>query len=422
MEVTYAMPILDLISDAPSALTIALIDADDLRREEIAVVLAGFSGLVVREHASLPAELDELPLLLEQHHDVILIGIDSDAESAFDVVESLCASNSATVMVYTSQTSLDLAIRFMRAGAREFLTLPLLHATMADALERVSTCRTMTPQGKRTSKKVFVFLGAKGGCGVTTIASNFAVALAQESGEKTLLIDLGLPLGDAALNLGMAVEYSTANALEDSSRLDAKFLQSLLARHGSGLSVLPAPIEFSSHLATDEAIDKLLTMARQSFTYVVVDAGSRVDLRGTALFGESAIVYLITQVGVSELRNSNRLITQFFATRGRRLQIVLNRYTPHALLFDDQQITKALTRPALWKIPDDYATARRIHCKAIPIALEDTPISNVIRQMARTACGLPANPDKKKGFSFFGRKKDAWPGSRTLLEAEPVEV
>jgi Flp pilus assembly CpaE family ATPase len=145
-------------------------------------------------------------------------------------------------------------------------------------------------------------------------------------------------------------------------------------------------------------------------------------LRGTSLFGESAIVYLITQVGVSELRNSNRLITQFFVARGRKLQIVLNRYTPHALLFNDQQITKALTRPALWKIPDDYASARRIHNKTTPIALEDSPISKVIHQIARTACGLSADPEKKKGFSFFGEKKEPWPESRTLLEAEPEEV
>jgi pilus assembly protein CpaE len=427
MEVNRAMPnhdliSVDLISDAPSALSIALIDPDNLRRAEVAGILAGFPGTAVREHTSFPADLDDLPLMLEQHYDAILIGLDSDLEHAFDVVESLCASNSATVMVYTAQTSLDMAIRFMRAGAREFLTLPLLHATMADALERLSTRHAVTPQGRRTSKKLFVFLGAKGGCGVTTIASNFAVALAQESGEKTLLIDLGLPLGDAVLNLGMASEYSTANALEDSSRLDTNFLRSLLAKHGSGLSVLPAPNEFSSQLASEEAIDKLLTVARQSFAYVVVDAGSRVDLRGTSLFGESAIVYLITQVGVSELRNSNRLITHFFAARGRKLQIVLNRYTPHALLFNDQQITKALTRPALWKIPDDYATARRIRNTAAPVALEDSPISKVIHQMARTACGLPANPEKKKGFSFFGRKKEPWLESRTLLEAEPEEV
>jgi pilus assembly protein CpaE len=315
---------------------------------------------------------------------------------------------------------MEQAIRFMRAGAREFLTLPLLHAELDDALDRALTRRSAAPLGRRISKKQFVFMGAKGGCGVTTIASNFAVALAQESGEKTLLIDFGVPLGDAAINLGMAADYSTANAYENSSRLDANFLRSLLAIHSSGLSVLPAPGEFSPHQATGEAIDKLLTVARQSFVYVVVDAGSRVDLMDTSLFGESTIVYLITQVGITELRNSNRLITQFFAARGRKLQIVLNRYTPHALLFDEQQITKALTRPALWKIPDDYATARRTRSTATPIALEDTPISNVIRQMARTACGMSANPDKKKGFSLFGRKKDPWPG-RSLLEAAEQE-
>ncbi len=414
------MPIFDLTPDASSALSIALIDPDDLRREEVAGVLAGFSGMSVRKYVSFPDDLSDLPVMLERHHDAILIGLDSDPDRAFEVVEGLCADTAITLMVYTAQTSLDLAIRFMRAGAREFLTLPLLPAELADALERVSTRRLETPQSRKTPKKQFVFLGSKGGCGVTTLASNFAVALAQESGDRTLLIDLGLPLGDAALNLGMTAEYSTANAFEDSSRLDSNFLRSLLSRHGSGLSVLPGPNEFSTHLATKEGMDRLLAIARKSFVYVVVDAGSRVDLMDTSLFGESAIVYLITQVGVTELRNSNRLITQFFATRGQKLQIVLNRYMPHALLFDEQQITKALTRPAAWKIPDDYSTARRINNKATPIALEKTPISNVIRQMARTACGMSANPEKKKGFSFFGRKKDTLP-TRTVLQVAEQE-
>ncbi len=97
---------------------------------------------------------------------------------------------------------------------------------------------------------------------------------------------------------------------------------------------------------------------------------------------------------------------------------MLNRYTPHALLFDEQQITKALTRPAQWKIPDDYATARRIRSTATPIALEDSPISKVIRQMARTACGLPAEAEKK-GFSLFGRKKE--PADRIVLVASEPE-
>jgi pilus assembly protein CpaE len=101
------------------------------------------------------------------------------------------------------------------------------------------------------------------------------------------------------------------------------------------------------------------------------------------------------------MRNANRLITQFFSARGQKLQIVLNRFTPHALLFDEKQITKALTRPALWKIPDDFATAQRTASSATPVVLQDSPIARAIRQMARTACGLPPNPEKKKGFFLF---------------------
>lgn len=402
-----------------AALSIALIDPDEQRRKEVAESLAVFLGTAVREYSSFPPNIEDLPKMLERSYDAVLIGLDSDPESAFDVVEGLCAGNATTVMVYSAQTDLDLAIRFMRAGAREFLTLPLLRADIIGALARISIRRLPARHARKTPRKMFVFLGAKGGCGVTTIASNFAVALAQESGQRTLLIDFGLPLGDAALNLGMVTEYNTANAFQDFSRLDTNFLNSLLAKHSSGLSVLAGPGEFSPVEIPKEAIDKLLTVARRSFDYVVVDAGSRIDLRETALFDDSASLYLIAQVGVTELRNANRLISQFFSARSQKLQVVLNRYTPHALLFDERQIDKALTRPADWKVPDDFAAARRTRNTATPVAMEDSPISRVIRQMARTACGLPAVAEKKKGFSFF--RKNSSPAAKPLREPATEE-
>jgi len=244
------------LSDATGAvvLSIAVIDPDDHCRKEVAGALAGFLGITIREYSSFPADLEDLPQMLEKRYDVVLIGIDSDPEYAFDVVESICAHNSTAVMVYSSQTQLELAIRFMRAGAREFLTVPLLRADIVGALARASIRRSAGCHGKRAGRRLFVFLGSKGGCGVTTIASNFAVALAQESGQRTLLIDFGLPLGDAAINLGMVSEYSTANALHDSSRLDPNFLRSLLAKHSSGLSVLASPGEFSPVPATNGSV------------------------------------------------------------------------------------------------------------------------------------------------------------------------
>jgi pilus assembly protein CpaE len=345
-------------------------------------------------------------LLLPQP-DVVILDLDTDPEYTLELVESISSFAASTVMVFSKRSDLNMTVRSMRAGAREFLTLPVVQHDFASAIARAAVRRPGSMRALRTAGKVFAFLGTKGGCGVTTLASNFAVALAQESGRKTLLIDFGLPIGDAALNLGIAGEYSTANAFHDTARLDARFLASLLTTHSSELSVLPAPNELTDVDPPIEAIDKLLYVARQSFEFVVVDCGSRLDFKSSSLFDPASIIYLVAQVGVSELRNANRLITTLFASRDRRLQIVLNRFTPQSLLYDETLITKALTRDAQWRVPDDYATARRTQSMATPLVLQDVPIATAIRQMARHAADLPAQEEKKKGFSFFSKLRSS---------------
>jgi pilus assembly protein CpaE len=304
-------------------------------------------------------------------------------------------------MVYSRQTNSELLVRCMRAGAREFLTQPIASNTIAEALVRASVRRPTTRPPKKTAGKLLVFAGSKGGSGVTTIASNFAISLAQESGQNTLLLDLDLPLGDVALDLGIAAQFSTINALQNISRLDSNFLTQLLTKHSSGLSVLSAPDKYTPIHASDEAIEKLLAVARQDFDYVVIDAGSSVGSTYKALLEGAATVYLITQISISDLRNANRLISEFFTPHGPKLEIVLNRYTPNSLGIDEENITKALTLPATWKIPSDYHTVRRAQNTATPLALGDSSIAELIRQMARTACGLPAVPEKKKRFRLF---------------------
>jgi Flp pilus assembly CpaE family ATPase len=381
-------------------LSIALIGPDEDRRKAASTALAGCQGGEIREFSSYPPSLDDVPRLLEQHYDVIIIDLDSHPEYALELVESICANGMATVMVYSVKPDPELLVRCMRAGAREFLTLPFAQSTMAEALVRASARRPATRLPKKTGGRLLVFLGAKGGDGVTTLACNFAVSLAQESGQSTLLIDLDLPLGDAALNLGVVAEYSTINALQNSSRMDSSFLSRLLVKHSSGVSVLAAPGKFPQYEASNEAIDRLISVARQDFDNVVIDMGSRLDLMGTSLFKDGSTVYLVIQAGIAGLRNSNRLISQYFSTPVPKLEIVLNRFESRSIGVSEDQITKALTRPAQWKIPNDYNAVRRMQTTAIPLAMEDSPISRLIHQMARTACGLPATPEKRGGFSL----------------------
>jgi pilus assembly protein CpaE len=391
-------------------LSIVLIGPDAERRHAVTRALAKCAGSDICAFASYPPSLDDVPRLLDQHHDVIIIDLDSDPEYALDLVESIGAGGSATVMVYSAKPDPDLLVRCMRAGAREFLTLPLEPGVMEESLVRAAARRPVvrvTPPAsptshKKTNGKLLVLMGAKGGAGVTMLACNFAVALAQEPNQKTLLIDLDLPFGDAALNLGIISEFSTIDALQQSERLDGSFLSKLLFKHSSGVSVLAAPGRFQPYQPTNEGIDKLLSVARQAFDNVVVDVGARFDLTGTALFREASTIYLVTQAGIPELRNSNRLISQFFNAGGPQLEVVINRHETRLLGVSENDITKALTRPAHWKIPNDYASVRRMQIEASPLVLGDSAIARQIRQMARAATGQAEAEVKKKGFSFFG--------------------
>jgi Flp pilus assembly CpaE family ATPase len=364
-------------------LSIALIGPDTHQREAVAAELAKWPGAEVREFPAYPPSLEDVPRLLELAFDVILVDVDSDPEYAIRIVECICARDSATVMVYSSTPNQDLEAHCRRAGAREFLNPPYDQGNVAEALVRAAALgKSSNHDIRQNGGKLLVFFGAKGGSGTTTLACNYAVALAHESRQRTLLIDLGWPLGDGALNLGIAAEHSTEDALKDAEHLDPSYLESLVAKHDSGVSVLAAPSRAPETSPNSASVDKLLAVARATFDYVIVDVGSRVDLMNTALFNDSHTIYMVTQAGISELRNADRLITRYFNEGNKKLEIVINRYNPTLSRVTEDQMTKALGRPVRWKIPDDDDATRLMQN---PDALQSNSNSGFLRLLVEMA-------------------------------------
>jgi pilus assembly protein CpaE len=380
------MEVVDPAFHRARVLSVAVISPDEKRRGAALHALGKCQTGPIQEFVSYPPDLDDAPRIINRDFDVVLVDLDSDPKYALELVKSICINGLATVMVYSAQVDSDLLLISMRAGAREFLVLPFNPGVMAEALARASALRSASRPTKKEEGRLLVFLSAKGGSGVTTLACNFAVSLAQESRKKTLLIDLNLPLGCAAINLGIKAEHSIVNVFQDFKRLDSSFLSSLLEEHASGLSVLAAPSELAPTQVSEAAIDTLLEVALQNFDYVVVDASSKLNLQHTLLFDESATIYLVTQVGLAELRNSNRLISLLSTAGSPKLEIVINRYDPLNLEIAEENITGALTRPAEWKIPNDYAAVRRMQSTATSLMEDDSEISRAIRQMAKAVC------------------------------------
>ena len=89
--------------------------------------------------------------------------------------------------------------------------------------------------------------------------------------------DLNLRLGDAALTLGLAGDFSTLDALENENRLDSDLVSKLLVRHSSGLKVLAAPEEHTTAEPAASAVMKLVQILRGRFS--LARGGCRLAIR-----------------------------------------------------------------------------------------------------------------------------------------------
>ena len=245
--------------------------------------------------------------------------------------------------------------------------------------------RRQTVSLNRKAGKLMVFQGAKGGVGVTTLATNFAVAIARENAGEVVLVDLHPQLGEIALGLGMTPRFSIADALENSTRLDWDFLSTLLTKHDSGLMVLSSADEYGVHRSLERGTEKLLRILQEEFAYVVVDNGSCSGSTPEALFEMADTIYLVSEVSLPALRNARRVITEFEA-RGRSFEVILNRFNSRRVEIDEESATKALSRAVDWKIPNDYMAVRGAQNLGVPLVMQDTQISRAVCQMANGAC------------------------------------
>ena len=106
-------------------LSVALLGPDEQRRKVVAAAVSKHPGLKLHEFSSFPPRLEDLPQMLAQAYEIVIIDVDSDPDYAFALVESLCASGRTYVMAYSANADMKRAVQFMRAGVREFFTLPL---------------------------------------------------------------------------------------------------------------------------------------------------------------------------------------------------------------------------------------------------------------------------------------------------------
>ena len=380
---------------------VVVICPNEAHRRVLLHALAAQHANVVSQLALYPA-YNHLLAVIDLNCDAFLIEADTDAEAALNLVETICDRKpSATVIVYSGSSDPTLLMSSMRAGAREFLTGTIPQNVLGEALLR-ATARRAELADKKVRGKILVFWGAKGGSGVTTLATNFAITLREESGGGVALLDLHPELGDVAVLLGITPRFTIAEALNSPQRLDKDFVSTLMTSHRTGVAVLAAPDVYGSVPVEAATIGKLVYLVGAQFPYVVVDAGMSLGPGAAPLFQMASTIYLVTQADIPSLRSSQRFVSHLQTYGAPSVELVLNRYDKRRAQFDDEELAKTIGIPPKWKVPNDYAAARRAADAGAPVVAESHTIAESLRHMARAACGKVEEAKKKRKGSLFG--------------------
>lgn len=252
---------------------------------------------------------------------------------------------------------------------------------------------------KLKAGKIINVIGSKGGVGVTTVAVNLAVSLAEtKSIQSIALIDMNLLFGDIPLFLNIEPKYNWSDITKNISRLDTTFLNSILSTDASGLCVIPSPSYLSKQkLANPEIIERLLNVMRKRFDYIIIDGGQSLENISLKILEMSDTVLLVTVLNLSCLANTHKLLRTFgdwgFPS-GKNIKIIANRF----LKTSDISIKDAetsLEKEIFWTILNDYKTTVAALNKGKALA-QFAPRKEITKSFRKLAVELSSVSEKRK--------------------------
>jgi len=361
-------------------------------------------------NASQSAE-DTLSDVMRLHPSAAVIHVNAaTAEKDFLLIKQLINKNPNTAVIAASQEPLpSLILGSMRAGAREFLELPIVPEELRTVLERIGEfCVTVESLATKRARLIAAFSG-KGGAGVSFLATNLGAAMTG----PTLIVDLNLQAGDIASFLGLDVKYSLTDFVRNRLRLDDSLMGSLVTPYSNNLAVLAAPLE--AHEAEDvkpQDLSEIIYLLGQRFENIILDLPHTFDPVTVAALDLSDDILLMLTLDIPGIRSTKRALKVFERLNypQRKIHVVVNRFSKA----NDVPLGKVETHlgeQLIGFVPNDYRKVMDSINLGRPLVETEanSKISLEIKRIAGVVCGgtngASAAPRKKLLGSVFGRAK-----------------
>lgn len=282
--------------------------------------------------------------------DVILMDInmpDMDGIAATEAIRKKVPY--AQIVILSVQSDTRYMRRAMLAGARDFITKPPNVDDLTSAIRRAADMareerkKTVAAQPLKGGPgsigpfivppspygKIIVVYSPKGGTGCTTIATNLAMLLHNQD-TPTVLVDADLQFGDIPIFLNEQAKNSILDLAPRVDELDNEIVEEVLIEHRlSGVKILAAPPrpEMAEEITADQVM-KLLKYLRRLYSYVIVDAETRLSDITLGAMDVADLIIIVIQQDIPSVKNA-RLFFDLADALGvdrQRVLFTINRY------------------------------------------------------------------------------------------------
>lgn len=305
------------------------------------------------------------------------------------------------VLALSDNPSVDLIIEIMRAGAKEFVPIPIIKS---EFFESVNKLLSEFNETKKTNNcKIISVFSNKGGIGKTSLATNLALELSKITKENIALIDLNFQMGDITTFLDLKPSFNISYMLENLDKINETFLLSTLERYKkTSLYVLADPPYFKqADNIQPRQITKLFNTLKETFSYIIVDAEASFEGKNIAALDNSDLVLLVSVANLPALRNTQRCL-ELFEKLGydkEKVKIIINRYMENDEI-KEADVEKVLSKKIYWKIPNNYFAIMTAINKGIPVS-EINDSTNIARSYKDLAQYISDNLYKQNMVEKF---------------------
>ncbi len=395
---------------------IAIVDPSDSTREPLRNLLLGV------ESVWLEAECSRYEFFIDvarqSSPDTVVIALDSDHNKALQLIQQITVEfPHIPILAVSSRGDGQSILQALRAGAKEFLTAPVVLEELLLAMQRLRSNRTVSNGSgdinlnvngsARPESLVVSIVGSKGGVGCTSLGVNLGCAMAQDPRYNVALVDLDLALGDADVALDLIPDYTLADVAMNVDRLDMQFLRRSLCKHESGLSLLPHPVQMEDiALIHEEHLGRVIGLLRASYSHLIFDLSKRFSPTDLTAMRMSDIVVLVVQLELTSLRNVVRIMHAMDKEEGLgdKIRVVMNRVGSEDSDITLEKAQETIGKPIYWQVPNDYKAMLGARNAGVPL-MTHAPRSKAhlsLVGLANALCGkTAAEPAKKERRSFF---------------------